>query len=144
MNWDVALVLHAGVTWLLCGLIWFVQVVHYPLFAAVGNEAFVAYEREHCRRIAWIVLPAMTSEAALAIWIWWFSPPAHVATATFGAAALGAVWITTFLIQVPCHRRLSVAADPAAIRWLIQSNWLRTAAWSSRGIAAAWLLTNRG
>ena len=31
------LLLHAGATFFMCGLIWFVQIVHYPLFAQVGS-----------------------------------------------------------------------------------------------------------
>ena len=29
------------------GLIWFVQVVHYPLLGAVGGSEFSAYEQRH-------------------------------------------------------------------------------------------------
>ena len=32
--------MQAGTTLALCGLIWFVQIVHYPLFALVGREEF--------------------------------------------------------------------------------------------------------
>ncbi|MBK8097420.1 MAG: hypothetical protein IPK26_09950 [Planctomycetes bacterium] len=144
MTWDLAVVLHAAVTWFLGGLIWFVQLVHYPLFAAVGTEAFVAYEREHCRRTNWIVLPTMTAEAILAGALWWFAP-GELATATMaGLVALAAVWASTFLIQVPCHRRLAAGAHPPTIRRLVGSNWLRTAAWSVRALIAAVLLLARG
>ena len=37
---DLVLLLQAGSTLALSGLIWFVQVVHYPLFAAVGRDDF--------------------------------------------------------------------------------------------------------
>ena len=33
----------AAATWFMAGLHWFVQVVHYPLFADVGTERFIAY-----------------------------------------------------------------------------------------------------
>ena len=29
------------------GVIWFVQIVHYPLFANVSRSAFAEYERRH-------------------------------------------------------------------------------------------------
>ncbi len=48
---------HLLATALLPGLIWFVQVVHYPLFAAVGQEGFHAYERQHQRLKAFVVAP---------------------------------------------------------------------------------------
>ena len=37
------LLAHAAATLFMVGLIWFVQVVHYPLFARVGPDAFVPY-----------------------------------------------------------------------------------------------------
>ena len=46
----VLLSLHLAATAAMTGLIWFVQVVHYPLFAAVGADQFVAYEVAHQRR----------------------------------------------------------------------------------------------
>lgn len=144
MTWDVAVLLHAAVTWFLGGLIWFVQLVHYPLFTAVGTEAFVAYEREHCRRTNWIVLPAMSAEAILAGGLWWCAPGALASVALVGLVALATVWGSTFLLQVPCHRQLAEVADPTTIRRLVASNWLRTGAWSVRALVAAALLIDRG
>jgi hypothetical protein len=40
---------HLAATAAMVGLIWFVQVVHYPLFASVGADEFVAYENAHTR-----------------------------------------------------------------------------------------------
>ena len=141
MDWPLLAALHAVPTLYLTGLIWCVQVVHYPLFAAVGNATFVAYEREHCRRIAPVVLPPMLLEVALSIWVCWLAPPPARAAAWLGVALLAVIWLSTFLIQVPCHRRLSAAADRAAMRRLVASNWLRTAAWTGRAALATWLLT---
>ena len=45
----VLLVVHLAATAAMCGLIWFVQVVHYPLFAGVGDDGFTAYEQRHQR-----------------------------------------------------------------------------------------------
>ena len=50
----VLLALHALATVMMAGLIWFVQLVHYPLFAFVGASDFVLYDREHTRRVTWI------------------------------------------------------------------------------------------
>lgn len=129
-------VLHAAVTAFLAGLIWVIQVVHYPLFlrvgAAVPAEEWRAYEAAHCRRIAWVVLPAMLLEAGLAVLLWLQAEPGRGTLATIGVALLAAVWASTFLLQVPCHRRLEVAWDPAAARRLVATNWIRTLAWSGR------------
>ncbi len=41
------LVIHAAITWALVGLIWTIQVVHYPLLKNVGQAEFVAYHDRH-------------------------------------------------------------------------------------------------
>ena len=64
---DVLLALHALATVTIAGLIWFVQLVHYPLFPLVGASDFVRYEREHTRRVTWIVAPLMILEAITAV-----------------------------------------------------------------------------
>jgi hypothetical protein len=50
----------------MCGLIWFVQVVHYPLFARVGGDGSKAYAAEHQRRTTLVVGPLMLVEIATA------------------------------------------------------------------------------
>ena len=44
------LLLHTLSTLSMLGLIWFVQIVHYPLMARVGRVRFHAYETDHQRR----------------------------------------------------------------------------------------------
>ena len=65
----VLLLTHAAVTWFLMGLIWIVQVVHYPLMAEVGAESYSAYQQGHMQRITWVVAPTMVLEALTALWI---------------------------------------------------------------------------
>ncbi|MDQ5964129.1 MAG: hypothetical protein QG625_283 [Cyanobacteriota bacterium erpe_2018_sw_39hr_WHONDRS-SW48-000098_B_bin.30] len=37
-------VLQTAATWFMTGLIWFVQVIHYPLYARIGEAEFAVYE----------------------------------------------------------------------------------------------------
>jgi hypothetical protein len=41
------LLLNAGTTIFMTGLVWFVQIVHYPLFKDVGQDKFKHYEAQH-------------------------------------------------------------------------------------------------
>lgn len=120
------------------GVIWFVQVVHYPLFERVGTPQFAQYEQRHAALTTWVVAPAMLLEAATALLLVWFRPtgvPAWQAWA--GAALVALLWLSTAMIQVPCHNRLSQGFDPAVHQRLIASNWLRTVVWSLRSLLAA-------
>ena len=70
------LVAQAVASGMMAGIIWFVQVVHYPLFAAVPG-ADGGYARENQARTARVVLPPMLVEAAAAAWLA-VDPPAAV------------------------------------------------------------------
>ena len=59
---------HLATTLLVAGLILFVQVVHYPLMAHVGDP-YPEYQRRHMRRTGLLVGPLMLAEAATAIWL---------------------------------------------------------------------------
>ena len=133
-------VLHFAATLFMTGLIWFVQVVHYALFAFVGERAFRTYEAEHVRRTTWVVLPPMVAELGLAIWLFTAAPAGVGAWTTTGLVLVLSIWIITFAEQVPCHSKLQERADPAVMRRLVRGNWLRTAAWSARAVVAAALL----
>ena len=115
------------------GLIWFVQLVHYPLFAAVGSHHFTAYEQRHTRRTTWVVGVFMPVEAATAAWLLLDRPVGSSASLVVGGAVLVAVlWVSTALWQAPLHGRLSRGFDSRLHRQLVRSNWLRTALWSLR------------
>ena len=129
---------HTVATGVMMGVIWTVQLVHYPLFLRVPPEAFPAYEREHMRRIGAIVGPAMIIELITAAWIA-ADPPAGIGAevAWAGAALVAVNWASTALVQGPTHVRLAEGFDARRIRFLVRSNWVRTIAWSARGLIAA-------
>lgn len=124
----------------LAGLIWTIQLVHYPLFARVGEAGFPAFHAAHSQRISWLVVPLMLAELIAAI-AWVSSPPARgptwLATAMLGL--VGAAWITTAFASVPAHARLGAGFDAAALDALVTTNWARTAAWTARAVVLLWL-----
>ena len=61
-------------TWGMVGLIWFVQIVHYPLFAKVGEPNFATYEEIHQRLTTLVVLPLMFTELLTAAFLVFYPP----------------------------------------------------------------------
>jgi hypothetical protein len=116
------------------GLIWLIQIVQYPLMAEVGADQFVRYEQQHCSRITAVVMPLMTVELLTALWLAWRPLPGQSGTLWLAAAAVLAIWASTFFIQVPVHDRLCVAFDAELHRRLVLSNWIRTVLWSCRSV----------
>lgn len=134
-------VLHAVPTLLMTGVIWTVQVVHYPLFLRVGAEAFADYEAAHCRRITFVVMPLMLLEVAASVLLLASATtPMLRGLAATGLLLLALLWTSTFALQVPCHRRLERGFDAPAVRRLVATNWLRTVGWTLRAALAVELL----
>ena len=130
---------HLAATLFLVGVIWMVQIVHYPLFARVGAAQFPLYALEHSRLISAIVVPAMLLELATAVFLLLNRPP-YVATweAWLGLALVLSAWAFTFLLSVPQHNILSGGWNATAHQLLVSTNLLRTAVWSLRGLLVLW------
>ena len=132
---------HLVATVYMAGLIWFVQLVHYPLMKGVGPERFALYANEHSRRTGWAVGAPMLVEGATAAMLA-LSPRTDPALAWPGLGLLVLIWLSTAFLQVPCHRALGKSFDEAAIARLVRTNWIRTTAWTMRaGLAVAMFRT---
>lgn len=130
---ETLLLVHAAATWYMVGIIWIVQLVHYPFFQFLPNEGFQAAMVFHQRRISIAVIPGMLLELlslpALLLLPW------GLALILFIALAL--IWLTTFLVQVPLHHQLLKSRHSETISKLVSSNWIRTGLWSLRGLLLA-------
>jgi len=133
---SVALLLaQTAATLFMTGVIWIVQTVHYPLFARVGVDEFREYAEGHERRITPVVGIAMPVEAVTAVLLLRFTPAGvDRSLLVLGAILLVPIWLSTALLQVPAHRRLSAGYDDRAASKLVLTNWLRTSLWSVRSV----------
>ncbi len=141
MTWEsstIVLLANAAATWFLVGLIWFVQIVHYPLFGNVSNS-FTTYHAAHVGVTTWVVAPAMLIELGTAAILACFAPPLAFIS-RLGLFLVVVIWLSTALLQVPRHDLLALGFDAVAYRELILTNWLRTAAWTLRGLLVIYLL----
>jgi len=131
----LVLVLHFAATFYMVGLVWFVQQVHYPLFAGVGSQQFPAYERAHVSRTNPVVGPPMLIEVVTALVLVALPIPnvPHLLP-WLGVGLLVVIWLSTSLLQVPRHRELSAGFETSTHRSLVATNWIRTSAWSLRGL----------
>jgi len=135
------LVISTAATWGMVGVIWMVQTVHYPMLAEYSAVAPVRAAVDHQRRITPVVGPFMAAEGVTAL-ILLVDRPATMGTLSAWVAAtlLGLALLSTIAIQVPLHGRLAEGHDEGVARRLITTNWLRTAAWTSRGLVLAAVL----
>ena len=126
------LVIHFAVTCMLVGLIWVVQVLCYPQFLRVGMTEFKDYHFAHCFRIGIIIAPLLFMELLTAAWLLYAGGQSQ--PFTFSTGLIPLVWLCTAVFQAPIHLRLMRGFDAPLIRRLILTNWIRTLAWTARGL----------
>lgn len=125
------------------GVIWYVQLVVYPQLRNVSAEDFPRFHPGHTRRTGFVVAVPMLLELASGILLllqpgsctW---SPVHSYALPLGA--LGLIWVSTILFQIPLHARLEKRRDEQAIEKLILGNWVRTLLWSFRSLCLLYLL----
>ncbi|MFN7813782.1 MAG: hypothetical protein ACK5SI_14095 [Planctomycetia bacterium] len=139
---QIVLYAQALASGMMCGVIWFVQLVHYPLFASLPDDGGPAYCREHRRLTPRVVLPPMLVEG-IAAGLLAIAPPATIGRGPtiLGAVLVAAAWVSTAAVQMPLHARLGQPAREAGlVPRLVRTNWLRTGIWTARAAIALWML----
>lgn len=124
--------------WFLAGLIWTVQVVHYPLMRFVPEQTFAEFSRRHQRQITWVVAPAMFVELT-ACGIVSYLSGGRLALHWLTTAILAGIWLSTALVQVPLHRGFLQTKDDRRLKRLVMTNWMRTLGWTVRAVLLATL-----
>jgi hypothetical protein len=132
---EVVLIANLVATLVMVGVIWFVQIVHYPLLAIVPIDSASSTALIHQRRTAFVVgLPmAVEGFSTLALLgaapaeVWWWMP-------WMGGVLLAVALGSTVLLSVPRHAKMAQNPTPEVGRALVRTNWPRTIAWSLRGV----------
>lgn len=139
-----ALLLSAASAAFMAGVIWVIQLVHYPLFSFADMARFAEFHAQHSARITLIVMPAMLLElgSSLAL-VAATEDPLERRAALLGVGLVGIAWATTAFASVPAHGRLSGGFDAAAHRALVTTNVLRTVAWTAHAALKFALLAQR-
>lgn len=128
MNQNTLFILHFSSCLAMTGLIWLVQLVHYPSFLFIDKQQFQKFENFHARTITFIVFPLMLIELVTA-----FILTIDNEYKLLNSIGVISLWLLTLLISMPRHQKLSRNGyDEKVIRSLIFTNWPRTIIWSLR------------
>ena len=115
---------------LLTGVIWTIQIVHYPSFHYIDKLSFTNFHNFHERRISIIVMPLMLIELITSIALYIHNMWSLIFA--LNLLIVGLIWCSTFFVQVPIHSILSEKKDKNLIEKLVNTNWIRTFLWSIR------------
>ena len=132
---------HTAAVWFCTGLVWIIQLLVYPGFAAMERTGWVALHQRHTRLMGRIIGgPWLVQGLTCAVLLVW-RPPGVPLVAALAAGVCGAATVAvTLAISVPCHERLAQGYDPDVLARLTRTNWWRTAAWSLGGVVALVML----
>ncbi len=134
------LFIHACVTFLLTGLIWVIQLVHYPMFQFLGPQTYSRAMTFHQHRISILVVPLMLFELLSGVYL------AHTQWASLARfhginiALIVIIWVHTFGIMVPFHKRISIQPNQSLLQKTLRHHWIRTFAWTIKSMLWASVL----
>ena len=117
------------------GLIWTIQLVHYPSMRFIPKERFVEYHNFHSIRISFLAIPLMVTELGTSLILFYQNYNNAIQTIfLINLVIVALIWLSTFLIQVPLHNALSKEKQSEKLSKLICTNWIRTILWTARSI----------
>lgn len=129
---------HIFACFFMTGLIWLIQVIHYPSFRYINQEHFSTFHRLHTNRITFIVGPLMTLEFATGAYL--FFQENMSLWSSINLAGILVIWLSTAFLSVPAHNKLALSYGDATLQRLISTNWIRTIMWTLRAILLVYLL----
>jgi hypothetical protein len=109
MTLNFLLKIHLFASFYMTGIIWLVQVIHYPLFNLVGSNNWPDYHAKHIRGTSLVIAAPMFIELLSLGAIFYLAPDYrghYLMLSSFFLLLI--IWLTTFLISVPIHNQLAL------------------------------------
>ena len=121
--------IHFLSTSLMVGIIWVIQLLHYPTFHFIKQSDYVEFQHFHMQRISFIVVPVMIIEILSGFMlVYYFRSNLFILCLTI----LLVIWLITFVFFTKLHQSLLGGYDKIIVNKLVQINWSRTVLWSLR------------
>ena len=113
----------------MAGVLWVIQVVHYPLLGEVADDSITKIATKHQGLIIWVVGPVMVIEAASSLLLLLLLPTEVVVPSLVAFGLLVTAVSVTVFQAVPLHSKIA-AGRADLIPKLVRINWTRTVAWT--------------
>ena len=121
--------IHFLSTSLMVGIIWVIQLLHYPAFNFIKESDYVEFQHFHMQRISFIVVPVMILELFSAFMlVYYFRSNLLILCLII----LLFIWLITFVFFTKLHQSLLDGYDKKIVDKLVKINWSRTVLWSLR------------
>ena len=133
------LAIHLVLASIMVGVIWVIQLVHYPSFRFTDREKYVSFQIFHMRKISFIVMPVMVLEFLSGLLLVLYHSN-YESLLRISFILLLIIWLVTALFFAQIHQKLSKGYDETLVRNLVSLNWIRTLLWTIRTIIITYCL----
>ena len=122
---------HLIFTSIMTGVIWVIQIVHYPSFHFIEKDLYTAFQKFHMNKISIIVMPIMLAELITGIMLF-FDNSFKSPFLTISIIILVLIWLITGVFFTKVHNELIAGYQELVVNQLIAMNWIRTLLWTLR------------
>ena len=122
---------HLIFTSIMTGVIWVIQIVHYPSFHFIEKELYTAFQKFHMNKISIIVIPIMLAELITGMMLFLDkSSKSPILIISFVILVL--IWLITGVFFSKAHNELMTGYQELVVNQLVVMNWIRTLLWTLR------------
>ncbi len=130
-NFALVLFVHLIFTSVMTGVIWVIQIVHYPSFHFVEKELYTAFQKFHMNRISIIVIPIMLAELITGLLLL-LNKSSKSSLLIISFVILILIWAITGVFFSKAHNKLIIGYQELVVNQLVVMNWIRTLLWTLR------------
>ena len=122
---------HLIFTSIMTGVIWVIQIVHYPSFHFIEKEMYTAFQKFHMNKISIIVIPIMLAELITGL-ILFLDKSSKSPFLIISFVILVLIWLITGVFFSKAHNELIAGYQELVVSQLVAMNWIRTLLWTLR------------
>ena len=122
---------HLIFTSIMTGVIWVIQIVHYPSFHFIEKELYTAFQKFHMNKISIIVMPIMLAELITGIMLF-LDKSSKSPFLIISFIILVLIWLITGVFFTKAHNELIAGYQELVVNQLVVMNWIRTLLWTLR------------
>ena len=113
------------------GVIWVIQIVHYPSFHFIEKELYTAFQKFHMNKISIIVIPIMLAELITGMMLF-LDKSSKSPFLIISFVILVLIWLITGVFFSKAHNELMTGYQELVVNQLVVMNWIRTLLWTLR------------
>ena len=122
---------HLIFTSIMTGVIWIIQIVHYPSFHFIEKELYTAFQKFHMNKISIIVIPIMLAELITGMMLF-LDKSSKSPFLIISIIILVLIWLITGVFFTKAHNELIAGYQELVVNQLVAMNWIRTLLWTLR------------